>query len=223
MSSNRYVPSPVGFERINKEPLDKYETFNSIQELKDYISEGPAYFGQQCCVNFSDGKSLNYHVVKNTDKCTIEPLYPMNTHIMLKSEYSKYGYTSSITTVSNASDDCNKWLLMYNYNPEFKWTYSNIDGYELTEEAYSILHNLELYNNNGFNFLIVINGVIKYKWKQSTNFMISNASSETGACIKYAPDNSSYICPLIIDATLTNYGLFPKKTNNDYISLYVGI
>ena len=53
--------------------------------------------------------------------------------------------------------------------------------------------------------------------------MISNASSETGACIKYAPDNSSYICPLIIDATLTNYGLFPKKTNNDYISLYVGI
>ena len=79
---------------------------------------------------------------------------------------------------------------------------------------------LQIYRHN---FLIIINGEIKYKWTQNINFMTSNSTSETGACIKHTPDDSTYICPLIVDATLTNYGLFPKKQTNDYISLYVGV
>ena len=38
--SDRYVPTPVGFARSSKEPLDKYETFNSIIEMKNYIATG---------------------------------------------------------------------------------------------------------------------------------------------------------------------------------------
>ena len=223
MNSNRYTPSAVGFERISKEPLDKFEIFNSIAELQDYALNGPAYPGQKCAVIFSDGKVLSYQLIKNADKCTIQPIYPIEEHIMRKSEYAKYGFTDSAVTVENPSDDSNKWLLVYNYNPEYKYMYSGRDGYEMLAEAYSILHNLQLYNNNGINLMIVINGEIKYKWKQEYNFMLSSSTSDVGACIKYAPDDSTFICPLVVDATLTNYGLFPKKENNNFISLYVGL
>ena len=75
MDSKRYVPAAVGFERINKEPLDKYEVFDSINELKDYVNFGPAYYGQVCVVRFSDGVSLSYSIGKNK---TINPILSIN-------------------------------------------------------------------------------------------------------------------------------------------------
>ena len=47
----RYVPTPVGFARSSKEPLDLYETFKSISHMKDYINTGSVYPGQICKVS----------------------------------------------------------------------------------------------------------------------------------------------------------------------------
>ena len=47
----RYVPTPVGFARSSKEPLDLYETFKSISNMKDYINTGSVYPGQICKVS----------------------------------------------------------------------------------------------------------------------------------------------------------------------------
>ena len=220
MDSKRYVPAAVGFERINKEPLDKYEVFDSINELKDYVNFGPVYYGQVCVVRFSDGVSLSYSIGKNK---TINPILPFENHIMHIDDISKYGYTNSITSVSNNSERT-KWQLLYNYDPDSEYIYFSREGYNTHASTLSLLHNLDLYNYNGnYNFLIIINGEIKYKWTQNINFMTSNSTSETGACIKHTPDDSTYICPLIVDDTLTNYGLFPKKQTTDYISLYIGV
>lgn len=223
MNSEKYVPTAVGFERANREPLDRYETFNSVEELKDYVSNGAAYQGQICKINFADGLTLQYLIKKLYNKFEIEPLYPMENIKMSDSEYEKYGYIDSSIAVSNTNDSVSKWLLVYDYEASYNWTYVSRNGYEMAMQAFSTLCNLELYNNNGINLLIAINGEVKYKWKQNFNFMLSDVTSSEGANIQYVIDNDNYVCPLVVDGVDTGYGLFPKVATTDYISLYVGV
>ena len=114
---DRYVPTPVGFARSSKEPLDKYETFNSIIEMKNYIATGSVYPGQVCKVNFGNNLLLEYLMKKNSSgNIRAIELYPdpIEKNIMLNSEYTNYGYTTNIATVSNASS-FNYWQLVYSH------------------------------------------------------------------------------------------------------------
>lgn len=228
MSSRHYVPSAVGFERMNRQSLDKYEVFNSIADLKKYAAKGPAYSGQRCYVNFPDGVILEYCISEVNGSYIVVPIYSMEIYYMTESssnDYSKYGYTTDLVEVPNPSDSTvQKWLLLYDYDASRKWTFNSRCGYQTAIQAFSLLHNLELYDNgNGINFLLAANGIVKYKWKQNINFMISDRTDDTGANINISNGDSDYLCPLAIDNALTGFGVFPKKPTTNYVSLYVGL
>ena len=222
--SDRYVPTPVGFARSSKEPLDKYETFNSIIEMKNYIATGSVYPGQVCKVNFGNDLLLEYLMKKNSSgNIRAIELYPdpIEKNIMLNSEYTNYGYTTNIATASNASS-FNYWQLVYSH--ESALTYSSANLYNSNPYDFSTLCNLELYNNSGINLLIAINDEIKYRWKQTNNFVLSASSNSSGVCIS-GTANAKYIYPLLVNGTDSGYGLFPKTAEaaKNCISLYVSI
>ena len=72
MNSDRYVPVPVGFARVNKEPLDKYETFDNLYELIEYVygdkydkfhstPSKPTYNGQ--LIKLKDQPNIMYKLI----------------------------------------------------------------------------------------------------------------------------------------------------------------
>lgn len=49
-----YQPTPVGFQRVYKAPLDDKEIFSSNADLLAYCSDGAAYNGQRVAINYAD-------------------------------------------------------------------------------------------------------------------------------------------------------------------------
>ena len=221
MMSNRYVPTAVGFQRVNKEPLEKYETFNSIDDMVSYVSRGTAYPGQVCKVKFSNDLSLEYLI----NSSGIVPLYnidPIERNIINDNEFEKYGFTEVIETVPNQSTHTGKWELFYNYDPDSGKLYTDPELYNPSSFTFSILANMQLYDSkDGINFLLVVNGVVKYKWKQTIDFMKSTMIKHD-LMIANANDGR-YLKILMLDGKNTGYGLFPEIKMDDHISLYVGI
>lgn len=219
-----YVPTAVGFQRISRSPLEKYELFNSVDDLRDYIQNGPVYNGQICTIVYDNNVLLSYRLVNINGKYSLKPLLNnTENHIMSKTGYEKYGFVDKAATVPNSIDN-DKWLLIYNYDSTSKITYTNKIGYNTNPRIFNLLCTLELYNNSdGFKFLIAVNGEIKYKWKQTVNFMKVTSDTKTGVEIQYLADNENYILPLVVDGAATEYGLLPKKITTNNISLYIGV
>lgn len=221
--SDRYVPTPVGFARSSKEPLDKYEVFNSIAEMKSYVATGSAYDGQVCKVKHGNALTLEY-LFKNEDNILkIVQLYPdtIEKNFIFNNDFASYGFSNDLLNITNSSSNTT-WWLAYHYDADTKRTYSTIDLYNMAPHNFSLLCNAELYNNNGINFALVVNGKVKCKWKQANNFITSSASSNSGACISKTANNK-YLCPLNSNGADTGFGLFPKIAVNDYTSLYIGV
>lgn len=225
----RYVPTPVGFARSSKEPLDLYETFKSISNMKDYINTGSVYPGQICKV--SDKKTnitLEYLMKRsNTTANKIVPveLYPdiIEKHIIAASKLnSEDGYSLNITSPSNSISTIKNCQLIYSHE-DTDATYSKVNLYNPDSYNFSTLFNLELFRNtDGFNLLIIINGAIKYIWKQTINFVESSSTTNTGIFISPTA-NAKYLYPLLVNGADTGFGLFPKTAAaaENQISLYV--
>ena len=67
-----YLPTPVGFHRVYKAPLDDGEVFNSNTDLLTYCNTGAGYEGQVVTVKYSD--YVQPYVLK---KCTAAKLVPI--------------------------------------------------------------------------------------------------------------------------------------------------
>lgn len=228
-NSMRYVPTPVGFARSSKEPLDQYETFETIGRMKDYIDDGSVYPGQVCKVfDRKTNITLEYLMKKSNktaNKIVPVELYPdpIEKHIIPASKLNTVdGYSLNITSPSNAISTIGNCQLIYSHD-NTTTTYSKVDLYNPDSYNFSTLFNLELFRNtDGFNLLIIINGAIKYIWKQTINFVESSSTTNTGIFIS-SKANSNYMYPLLVNNTDTGFGLFPKTAAaaKNQISLYV--
>lgn len=190
--SDRYNTIPVGFRRLNKEPLDYYEKFSSLTSAINYAKgDTPHYDGQRIFVAF-DSKHVQEYMVKNN---RLVPILPGGQELITQ------------------RPDSNKWVLIYynntsnTYNNEADTGNSLLDPYQ-----YSILNNLELFRmrNNTFDFRCINNNTTD-RWQQSLNPVIATDSSSKFKKVNntsgYYAYNSTVICP--------------KISNNAIVSLYV--
>ena len=52
-----YVSTPVGYSMVKKGPLDKHMKFASVQDMMNYVFNGPVFEGQFLSCDLSNGKS----------------------------------------------------------------------------------------------------------------------------------------------------------------------
>lgn len=188
--SDRYVPTPVGFARVSREPLDKYELFTGdkgIWDLIQYVKSGAAYTGQLCKVSHADKSVSEYEIngdhTSSRDSLSIKPLYTRCMDDIVINDISElYGVVSNdiswftdLPTNSDGSAIIPYWTMVYNYDHILTtklFKSSDRLGFLPDPFCMSTLSDLEIYRNksdNYFYFMLVKDNVIAYVWKQYKN------------------------------------------------------
>ena len=222
INNDRYVVTPVGFTRVNREPLEKYEVFNSTKELKNYILNGPLYDSQVCAVNINDDLSLQYLIKKNNRVTVYYPDSNIDFDTTLQELIAKYDIKLNCVVDSlNLGNNYppHPWRMIYDAKAGCYVNSSTPTDYLNKSDIFSALCNLDLYKiNNNFYFMLVINGEIKYSWSSTVNFM-----TVSGSGLDFKKTSSNYLYTLYNGSNNTGYGLFPINSDsaiND-ISLFV--
>ena len=231
----KYDPTPVGFARVNKQPLDKYSVFNSIYDAIDYVKNGPSYVGQNISVN--QNNTVSKFIIGPTRKLIPVYIGAVEEHIVTTSQLKgSEGYTVSLgnnfdNDTESTIPGTDKWLLIYNYNGKNNGnkTYQSEDYYNINMNYYSLLSNVDIYRRSDgkFKFAFAVNGSLIGIWTQSnSNFTASTATGKVNEVngLQKLNSNTNYIYELFNKkGTKTGYGLFPKYASNNNISLYVNI
>lgn len=219
--SDRYLSMPVGYARVNREPLDKYEQFNSLREAIKYAASGASYTGQQVKVVFDSTKTNdnNYALYTVNKDRKLDP-------VSLNNAFTSFG-CNELNILTNGVI---KWVLLYYHDSKAVYSDDTTLGNSIGNPyKYSILNELELFRNTNdeFNFLLYKNDE-ENKWRQRTN-PISNeivgSASDDGVVISgnitkliKGADEDAYIK----DTVNAKYvSIMPKIASTDVVELYV--
>lgn len=232
MNSDRYVPVPVGFARVNKEPLDKYDTFDNLYELIEYVygdrydkynstSTSPTYNGQ--LIRIKDQPNLMYKLVGGNTKLRISPIYKQpieETVISIKQGDLTDKLGLDILNIN--SDIGNKYLMVYYKDCSidksifsYAWQYFSAEVFN-----FSLLNNIELYrdSNKKFNMLFFnssYNSLNMVHINQYTNpvsgenYISGTTEDSTYLLLKNPAIN--YATSLHVNNVLQRYGILPTK------------
>ena len=208
--SNKYVNTPIGFARLNREPLEKYEEFNSVYDAMQYLKTGPCYDGQIITVVHHKSIIQKFIVKRNGTEYRLE--LDINSN-----EPSIISYDNS------------KWLLVYYRNPGSTLFNANTAKYSVDDPFnFSILGCLDMFWNssNKLDFLLY-KGTVLNRFNQPFNPLTMKNSSGTtvSASGTKVTGNVTYIsgtCP-ISDNSGSYVKICPNASNSDIVKLYVNI
>lgn len=236
MDTDKYVATPVGFTRVTKAPLDKYSTFNSYQDLKEYIKSGPAYAGQKIYLNYKS-YSAGFVVVETKNGLKLVPAYdkPIDEHIVTSKQLrgtatpnEGYEDVSATNNITMLTPDADRWLMVYDYNATSGRLYKSVDAYNQKAKEFSIMIYADLYAYiyESCMCALVVNGKIEAIWTQNEGFLTGIATDQTNGfhettlrnyCINFewTPRNTG--------EKITFPGMFPKRKTTDNVALYINI
>lgn len=237
MNSDRYLATPMGFARVNFEPLDKYEVFETMADFLQYVKSGPAYPGQICKVIHRDSPSpvILEYLIGVDNKIT--PLYPGTVEENIINYYSPHDLSgndpAALMATTNIDVNTNgkapvKWLLVYNYTSDLKFT-GNMD-FNNDAFSFSCMGNVPIYRceDKYFYFLAII-GTTLYVWKQYIDPLsneIPPGCEQIETKLSIDIDNKTYKMPFRYcpnTSVTIPFGLFPMVGGTSKLSLYIGI
>ena len=220
MESDKYLNTPVGYARVNREPLDKYEVFSSMYNIVHYLKNGPCYDGQHIKL-VHDKSRVQKFIVRQTSS---------NKYIL---DFDFNGIEPNIITYEGS-----KWLLVYYKNGNATF---NADSAKYNVDnpfAFSILGDLDLFWNssNKLVFLLrkishasgVTRSVSDHRFEQPFNpLTMKNANGATvsasGTKISGSFTYISGSCPINTNTSDSAYRICPTSSDANIIKLYVNV
>ena len=237
MNSDRYVPVPVGFARVNKEPLDKYETFDNLYELIEYVygdkydkfhstPSKPIYNGQ--LIKLKDQPNIMYKLIGGNNQLRISPIYkPPIEETVISVKNGDLANILGLGVLNNNSSIGDKYLLVYYKDCSIDKSVFSYAWQCFSAEAFnfSLLNNIELYRNSNkkFNMLFFnssYNSLNVVHINQYTNpvsgenYISGTTDNSTYLLLKDSAIN--YATSLHVNNVLQRYGILPTKSiSND--------
>lgn len=203
-SPNFYVTTPVGFERANAVPLDKYSYFEDANELYQYIKYGAIYPGQEIVVKGSTFSTMTSEEPVFI-KCIIDDnLYPRIVDVMSPSSLNRSGEFINDNDSSYSGNQNYESIYYCEGIVDEKSTDMHFGkrglknySYYISPYMYSRFALLELFREHDgddagfFTFSMHIDGEHHFLWKQNMNPLTGKILGKTS--LSYTPmDTANY-------------------------------
>ena len=217
--SDRYISTPVGFARVNREPLDKYAQFDTLQDAVTYAASGASYTGEVIAVSYG-GNDHNFG------------LYEVNRNRKLTPASLNGGLTpSAINELYIEKAGVLDWLLIYYHDTSEVYTSDvTIGNSTINPYKFSMLNHLELFRNTNkeLSFMLRKNGT-ENRWRQKTNpltmYLPSDGATSDGVILSVninRLEKKDTTNAYITDYSNQDYvSICPKVASTDVIELFV--
>lgn len=211
MDNNKYIATPMGFARVNRQPLEKYSLFDSMDEFMSYFQspDMPYYEGQVVSVRIYDNLYLQYLICYDTGLYAT-PLF--DTKAIEQNIISAYD---------------KKWILIYYHNSNETWSANDLKLSIDNPFKMSQMINAELYKmRSNFNFLLYKNKSVN-RWSQSFNpfkayDVVNDSYYKTEGSISYISFTNTSNA-YITDNAKSYVNIGPKTKSTDVVELYMDI